>query len=52
MPHHQNTNGFFITIIEKVNEFDNVELKEKDVEANGQEDFPLEIQTKSFNKPF
>ena len=28
MPHHQNTSGFFITIIEKVAEFENVELKE------------------------
>ena len=28
MPHHQNTNGFFITIIEKLKEFDNVQLKE------------------------
>lgn len=23
MPHHQNTSGFFITIIQKVKEFDN-----------------------------
>lgn len=29
MPHHQNTSGFFITIIEKVKEFENAQLQDK-----------------------
>jgi hypothetical protein len=35
MPHHQNTSGFFITIIEKVAEFDDhVPTKEPIITAN------------------
>ena len=43
MPHHQNTSGFFITIIEKVSEFENAELKEKEPANDGKEKLPLEI---------
>lgn len=52
MPHHQNTSGFFITIIQKVEEFDNIELKEKDPKTDGKEDLPLEIQKLTPPKAF
>ena len=44
LPHHQNTSGFFITIIQKVEEFDNIELKEKEPKTDGTGELPLEIQ--------
>jgi len=52
MPHHQNTSGFFITIIEKVAEFENAELREKDVKTDGKEELPLEIQKLTPAKAF
>jgi len=41
MPHHQNTSGFFITIIQKLKEFDTVKLKEENTNEN--EKLPLKI---------
>jgi hypothetical protein len=38
MPHHQDTSGFFITIIEKVKEFDDVLTNPKEKE---QSELPL-----------
>jgi len=52
MPHHQNTSGFFITIIQKVEEFDNIELQEKDNKNDGEDDLPLEIQKLAKDKAF
>jgi hypothetical protein len=45
MPHHQNTSGFFITIIEKLEEFDDVQLQEKDPKGAEEAKLPLQIQT-------
>ena len=42
LPHHQNTSGFFITIIEKVAEFEGVKLVDPDMVEK--ETLPLEIQ--------
>jgi len=41
MPHHQNTSGFFITIIQKVKEFDTAKLTEADPKPD--EKLPLKI---------
>ena len=50
MPHHQNTSGFFITIFQKLKEFDGAKLTQKDPITKP---LPLEIQkidqTKAFN---
>ena len=43
MPHHQNTSGFFITIIEKLEELDNIELTEKDPKGQEAAKLPLQI---------
>lgn len=51
MPHHQNTSGFFITIIEKLEEFD-IEKDAKQDPEPCQDDLPLFIQKKGKNKGF
>jgi hypothetical protein len=49
LPHHQDTSGFFITIMEKVKDFSNQPLLNKE-EANESTDLPLSIQDKkTFN---
>lgn len=52
LPHHQNTSGFFITILQKVEEFDSVALTEKEPKTDGKEALPLEIQKLTPLKPF
>jgi hypothetical protein len=47
MPHHQDTSGFFITIVEKVKEFSDCEMSSAEQQA--EEPLPLQIQNrKSF----
>jgi len=52
MPHHQNTSGFFITIIEKLKELDDVKLQETDPKGEDQAKLPLQIQELSKTKAF
>lgn len=51
MPHHQDTSGFFITIIEKVKEFDDVkQTNPTETEEDRKAPLPLQIQqSKSIN---
>lgn len=51
MPHHQNTSGFFITIIEKIAEFD-VEKEAKQDPSPCTDNLPILIQKKGKNKGF
>ena len=52
LPHHQNTSGFFITIIQKVEEFDNIVIKEAEPKTDGTGPLPLDIQTLTPLKAF
>ena len=44
MPHHQNTSGFFITVFEKIAEFENVKLVDpKPIKQTENQPLPLSI---------
>jgi len=49
LPHHQNTSGFFITIIEKVKDFEDLPLVEENPST---EPLPMDIQKLSQAKAF
>lgn len=52
MPHHQNTSGFFITIIEKLEELDGAQLTEAEPKGREEAKLPLQIQNVGKTKAF